>query len=172
MTRSSLKDRLATLGPVKDAPRSQSGSPVVLALRRKDDVAIRTVDAASLLAWGGVALTAALRSVEKVIETGELVVEVPQVPDAHAFIKDLRATGLSVTPRPRHSAEDITRKLVRLRKHLGLTQEQFALRYGLEADTLQNWEQGRREPGEWLYAYLRVIERDPEAVSRALDEEA
>lgn len=171
MTKSSLKDRLATLGPVKDVPRSQSGSPVVLALRRRDGVAIKTVDAAKLLAWGGLTLTVALRSVEKVVETGELVVEVPQVPDAHAFIKDLRATGLSVTPRPRHSPEDITQRLIRLRKHLGLTQEQFALRYGLEADALQNWEQGRREPGEWLYAYLRVIERDPDAVSRALEDE-
>jgi len=34
--------------------------------------------------------------------------------------------------------------------------------------TLRDWEQGRREPDAAALAYLRVIEREPEAVARAL----
>jgi putative transcriptional regulator len=33
-----------------------------------------------------------------------------------------------------------------LRERLGLTREQFALHYGLEVETLRNWETGKREP--------------------------
>jgi len=45
---------------------------------------------------------------------------------------------------------------------LGLTQEQFALRYGLDLDTVQNWEQGRTKPDKASAAYLRVIARRPD----------
>jgi putative transcriptional regulator len=36
--------------------------------------------------------------------------------------------------------------------------------------TLQDWEQGRREPEGIARPYLRVIERDPDAVRAALEE--
>ena len=52
----------------------------------------------------------------------------------------------------------------------GLTQEAFAARYRLPSGTLRDWEQGRREPDAAALAYLRVIEREPEAVARALAE--
>lgn len=55
-----------------------------------------------------------------------------------------------------------------LRSRLGLSQSQFAARYGFAVDALQNWEQGRRHPDGHARAYLRVIEREKEAVERAL----
>ena len=58
-----------------------------------------------------------------------------------------------------------------LRERLGLTQEQFALRFAIDLDALQNWEQGRREPEPTVVAYLRVIERDPAAAAKAQEEE-
>jgi putative transcriptional regulator len=54
------------------------------------------------------------------------------------------------------------------RRRSGLTQEGFAARYRIPLGTLRDWEQGRREPDAAALAYLRVIEREPEAVERAL----
>ncbi len=48
---------------------------------------------------------------------------------------------------------------------LGLSQGEFAARFGFK---LQNWEQGCRRPDGAARAFLRVIEREPEAVLRAL----
>lgn len=56
------------------------------------------------------------------------------------------------------------------RRRSGLTQEAFAARYRIPLGTLRDWEQGRREPDAAALAYLRVIEREPEAVARALAE--
>lgn len=50
----------------------------------------------------------------------------------------------------------------------GWTQEGFAARYRIPVGTLRDWEQGRREPDAAALAYLRVVEREPEAVARAL----
>lgn len=55
-----------------------------------------------------------------------------------------------------------------IRKRLGLSQGEFAARFGFKLDALQNWEQGRRRPDGAARAFLRVIEREPEAVRRAL----
>jgi putative transcriptional regulator len=57
-----------------------------------------------------------------------------------------------------------------IRKRLGLSQGEFAARFGFKLDALQNWEQGRRRPEGTARALLRVIEREPEAVQRALAE--
>ncbi|KAB2919909.1 MAG: hypothetical protein F9K29_03350 [Hyphomicrobiaceae bacterium] len=54
-----------------------------------------------------------------------------------------------------------------IRLKLGMTQEQFALRFGLELRALQSRQQGRRTPDRAISAYLRVIERDPESAARA-----
>lgn len=54
------------------------------------------------------------------------------------------------------------------RRRSGLTQGAFAARYRIPLGTLRDWEQGRREPDAAALAYLRVIEREPEAVARAL----
>ncbi len=55
-----------------------------------------------------------------------------------------------------------------IRKHLGLSQADFAMRFGFKLDAVQNWEQGRRRPEGAARAFLRVIEREPAAVQRAL----
>jgi putative transcriptional regulator len=55
-----------------------------------------------------------------------------------------------------------------IRKRLGLSQGEFAAQFGFKLDALQNWEQGRRRPDGAARAFLRVIEREPDAVQRAL----
>lgn len=54
------------------------------------------------------------------------------------------------------------------RHRSGLTQEEFSARFRIPLGTLRDWEQGRREPDAAALAYLRVIEREPAAVARAL----
>jgi len=55
-----------------------------------------------------------------------------------------------------------------IRGRLGLTQQEFADRFGFNIETLRHWEQGRLVPVGHLRAYLTVIGREPEAVQRAL----
>ena len=55
-----------------------------------------------------------------------------------------------------------------LRARLGMSQAQFADMFGFSLGTLQGWEQHRREPEGPAKVLLRVIEREPEAVLRAL----
>lgn len=55
-----------------------------------------------------------------------------------------------------------------LRVRLGMTQEQFARTYRLPLGTVRDWEQGRTRPDAPALALLAVIEREPEAVRRAL----
>jgi putative transcriptional regulator len=55
-----------------------------------------------------------------------------------------------------------------IRRALRLTQEEFSDRYLIPLGTLRDWEQGRTEPDQAAQAYLRVIAKEPETVSRAL----
>jgi putative transcriptional regulator len=55
-----------------------------------------------------------------------------------------------------------------IRQHMGLSQSSFANRFGLSVYTLRNWEQGKRQPDPAARAYLKVIEKAPDTVSRVL----
>jgi len=55
-----------------------------------------------------------------------------------------------------------------IRERLGLSQSAFAALLGVSVRTLQDWEQGRRAPTGSALSLLRVAEREPEAVGRAL----
>ena len=59
-------------------------------------------------------------------------------------------------------------RIVALRKRLRLSRQKFADCFGLDARALQEWEQGRRVPDRAARVLLTVIDRDPEAVIRAL----
>ena len=56
------------------------------------------------------------------------------------------------------------------RERLGLTQEAFAERFRLDLGALRAWEEGRAIPEGMARAYLRVIERNPQAVLDALED--
>lgn len=57
-------------------------------------------------------------------------------------------------------------KATRLR--LGLSQAAFAAKFGFQAATLRNWEQGRTLPDGPARVLLAVIAKHPEAVEDAL----
>jgi putative transcriptional regulator len=57
-----------------------------------------------------------------------------------------------------------------IRRALGISQEDFAARFHIPIGTLRDWEQGRVAPDQAARAYLTVIARNPEAVSKALNQ--
>jgi len=55
-----------------------------------------------------------------------------------------------------------------IRERLGLSQTEFASYFGISLRTLQQWEQGRQKPNPTALNFLKVVEREPLAVQRAL----
>jgi putative transcriptional regulator len=56
----------------------------------------------------------------------------------------------------------------KIRRRLGLSQEAFAESYGFALSAVRDWEQGRRRPERSARILLKVVEKEPEAVTRAL----
>ena len=57
-----------------------------------------------------------------------------------------------------------TSEIVRVRLKSGLSQAQFAAALGVSKRTLEQWEQGRREPSGAAKQLLRIAERHPEVL--------
>jgi len=55
-----------------------------------------------------------------------------------------------------------------IRERFQLSQSQMAIFLGVKTKTLQNWEQGIRNPTASAQTLLHVLEKEPEAVMRAL----
>lgn len=55
-----------------------------------------------------------------------------------------------------------------VRERLDVSQEEFAIMIGVSPRTLQNWEQGRRQPEGPAKALLTIASRNPSAVLDAL----
>lgn len=55
-----------------------------------------------------------------------------------------------------------------IRQRLGCTQAEFASRYGFALSAVQEWEKHRRRPDRSARILLKIIDREPEAVERAL----
>jgi putative transcriptional regulator len=59
-----------------------------------------------------------------------------------------------------------------LRRRLGMSQQEFALAYGIPAANIRQYEVGRYMPPPAVRAYLKAISAEPDAVRRALVEKA
>lgn len=56
----------------------------------------------------------------------------------------------------------------KIREQTGLSQTQFARLIGVSKRTLENWEQGRRNPTGPARALLKIVESDPKGAVHAL----
>jgi putative transcriptional regulator len=65
-----------------------------------------------------------------------------------------------------HVPEKMDVKKIRMR--LGLSQEAFAETYGFALSAVRDWEQGRRTPERSARILLKIVEKEPDAVVRAL----
>ena len=81
-------------------------------------------------------------------------------------VRSLRTAVRAGAALPVHVPEEIDVRAIR--RKLGMAQRQFAASFGFGIDAVQNWEQGRRCPEGAARAFLKVIEREPDAVRRAL----
>lgn len=59
-------------------------------------------------------------------------------------------------------------KVGRVRMKSGLSQAQFAAALGVSKRTLEQWEQGRREPSGAAQTLLKIAERHPEVLLEAV----
>ena len=62
--------------------------------------------------------------------------------------------------------------VAKVRKRLGLTQDNFARVFGLTVGAIRDWEQERRQPEGAARTLLAVIARHPEIVREVLSERA
>ena len=67
-----------------------------------------------------------------------------------------------------HEVEVPTVDVRAARKKLGLSQDKFAETFKISSSTVRKWEQGSRLPNGPARVLLSVIEKEPEAVKRAL----
>jgi putative transcriptional regulator len=86
---------------------------------------------------------------------------------------ELTAAAAADADNPPLSDDELARmeaaRIVRsVRTHTGLSQARFAEIYRINVSRLRDLEQGRTQPDSALLAYLAVIDREPEAVKRAL----
>jgi putative transcriptional regulator len=90
---------------------------------------------------------------------------------AQKILKNIRATRAAVQVSGAgaltvHLPDDIDVKAIRRR--LQMSQAAFAAHFAVELRTVQNWEQGQRRPEGPARVLLQVIDREPEAIMRAL----
>lgn len=162
---SSGKELLGRLGPIRDIDRVPSGSPGRYRLEATAPPT-RTITATHALARRHLPMIRAKRLSERLMDGApSVMVELPMVEDPAALEAELAECAIRATrlgPEPAVEARAV-------REATGLTQEEFARRYGLDLAALRNWEQGRTQPEKAVRSLLRVIEREPRAVERALE---
>lgn len=164
MSKNSLfKAALARQASERAASLAFSDFPTVKVLLRNASIS-RPVDVARVLKDLGLSLRKAHLVLDRLAE-GE---KVPAELDALAVEQDglnrLLSLGVEanrISPPPHVDVRTI-------RENLGLSQADFAARFGLELDTIRNWEQRRCAPDRAAVVLLTVIEHHPEAVDASL----
>jgi DNA-binding transcriptional regulator YiaG len=120
------------------------------------------VTVARLLASHGMSLRKAHEAFNRLADGKTVAVEL-HAQDTAELISEFSALGVNAFP-----IEPPEIDVRRVRERLGLSQAEFSIRFGLELDTVQNWEQGRYRPDPAAQILLSVIEAYPECVDSVL----
>jgi DNA-binding transcriptional regulator YiaG len=163
-TKLSFREALEQRGEIPEPSLDRSGSPVRLCLTLVKTT--QPVSIAILLKKHGLSLRKAHEAVDRLAARETIAVELHSA-DSNRLIRELSDLGVNAHP---IAAPQIDPKQVRER--LGLSQAEFALRFGLELDTIQNWEQGRYRPDAAARLLLGIIDRDPALVDSVLAQRA
>jgi putative transcriptional regulator len=67
-----------------------------------------------------------------------------------------------------HTAEEINVKAIR--EKTGMSQQRFCAAFGISLGTLRHWEQGLRSPRGAARVLLKVVQKNPKAVIKAISE--
>jgi putative transcriptional regulator len=163
-TNSWLPPGFARLERVRGRGRVASGSPAVLLLEWAGDIRdMKTIPAILALVHRWMPLPRAKYAIEAMVADRTVRVYVPKIESLEALAQELVQTGVKATALP-HGGIDIAAR----RMKLDLTQEHFAVRYGLDVDAVRDWEAGRRVPGSAARSYPQAIRADPQTVEQAL----
>jgi putative transcriptional regulator len=158
---SSLRERFAQLGPIRAVTPALSGSAGIVLLRRGETATvIRPIDAVMALRARGTSMLKAKQAIEDVMASGFAAIRLPSIDNLDTLRSEMAAAGVAamrIHPRRTIDVRD-------LRKRLGMTREQFALRYGLSIENLRNWEDGRRPLDSTAVSYLTAIASDPQGI--------
>jgi DNA-binding transcriptional regulator YiaG len=143
---------------------NSDGEPVRLILmpptsRRLGDV----FEIVRLLARSGVPLRMAKKTVDDLVAGRTAYVEALTVADYDRLKHQIMQQNVAT-----HRIELRRVDVKALRSRLGLSQEAFAGRYGLDVATVRNWEQGRTTPEGPAATLLQLIDRDPDRIVELL----
>jgi len=159
--RLSFKEALERQGETPVERPVASGSRTRFLLSMPGEIPL-PVTAIKTIAGFGTSLRRGSETLDR-IARGEIVAIELLVPDGRDAVAELGALGVAA-----RIVEQPDVDLRAIRQRLALTQAEFAIRFGLELDTAQNWEQGRNSPDPAARVLLKVIEQNPEAVDAAL----
>jgi transcriptional regulator with XRE-family HTH domain len=160
-TKLSLKEALERRGDTAaESPVSSAFPKHSVLLMRVGDID-RPIDFVHLLMDGGVSLKKARMVLDRLaigeptaVELNEAYVEQLVAALGRLGVRAIKLVNRSIDPK-------------NIREKQGLSQPEFADLYGLDVDTLKNWEQGRNVPDGPARVLLRVIEHRPDAVIEA-----
>jgi DNA-binding transcriptional regulator YiaG len=159
-TKSSFRAALERPASPKEKSPARSDSPVRLVL--SFDEVEKPVTVARLLTRHGMSLRKAHEVLNRLADGEAAAVEL-FADDARGLVSELSALGVSAFPISPPEPD-----VKRIRERLGLSQAEFSIRFGLELDTVQNWEQGRTRPDPAGRTLLGLIEAYPECVDAVL----
>ncbi len=161
----SLKEALDRQASAKAESPKSSASPTHRLLLKADDLD-RPVGLVKALIGLGLTLKRAHSVVDK-LTSGETVAVEVATNDVQSATALLGKFGLSG-----HVAQIGSVDPKRIREKQKLSQSEFAVLYGLDERTLQNWEQHRNEPDTPARVLLTLIEKNPKLVVHTLYENA
>jgi len=160
-TKLSLKEALGRRARTPAARPSHSDSPATSFILLAK-VIPQPVEVVRLLMRSGVSLRKAHEILERISAGARVPVDL-RGSTPTAIASELKRLGVSALAIKSPNVD-----IKRIRESQKLSQPEFAILYGLELDTLRNWEQGRNIPDRPTRVLLKVIERSPDAVLEAL----
>jgi DNA-binding transcriptional regulator YiaG len=122
------------------------------------------VELARALRRHGMSLRRAHETLNR-LTAGQEVAVALHAGDPRKFASELSALGAQA----RFIKAPTVVNVKKIRAKFGISQAEFALRFGLELDTIQNWEQGRYGvPDRVAVMLLKIIEECPQVVEAVL----
>jgi putative transcriptional regulator len=164
LTNSWLPAGYERLGRTRIAPPVESGSPAAILIEWAGDICqIQKILATIALVKRGTPVPRAKRATDAMLEHKRAFVLVPKLDSIAILDAEMEGFGVKASRIP-----DTDIDVKAMRERLDVTQEQFALHYGIDLGAVRNWEHGRRKPDTAARSYLRAIYNDPAAVEAAL----
>jgi DNA-binding transcriptional regulator YiaG len=160
----SLKEALGRLGKTQAKDRDRSASLRSVKAILTPGKINQPVELARALRRHGMSLRKAHETLNR-LTAGQEVAVALHAGDSRKFASELSALGTQAHFIKAPTAVNVKK----IRTKFGISQSEFALRFGLELDTIQNWEQRRYGvPDPVAVMLLKIIEECPQVVEAVL----